>query len=75
MSYESADDLKFYISHGYCPDNASKTLEWAFQDWGASRMAARLGNTRMHVCLKTLTSMDSFIQCGTGLGISEKEKW
>ena len=21
MSYESADDLKFYISHGYCPDN------------------------------------------------------
>ena len=43
MSYESADDLKFYISHGYCPDNASKTLEWAFQDWGASRMAARLG--------------------------------
>ena len=43
MSYESADDLKFYITHGYCPDNASKTLEWAFQDWGASRMAARLG--------------------------------
>ena len=43
MSYESADDLKFYISHGYCPDNASKTLEWAVQDWGASRMAARLG--------------------------------
>ncbi len=43
MSHESADDLKFYIRHGYCPDNAGKTLEWAFQDWGLSRMAARLG--------------------------------
>lgn len=43
MSYESADDLKFYIRNGWCPDNAGKTLEWAFQDWGLSRMAARLG--------------------------------
>lgn len=43
MSYESADDLKFYIRNGYCPGNAGKTLEWAFQDWGLSRMAARLG--------------------------------
>lgn len=43
MSYESADDLTFYIRNGYCPGNAGKTLEWAFQDWGLSRMAARLG--------------------------------
>ncbi len=43
MGHESADDLKFYIRNGYCPDNAGKTLEWAFQDWGLSRMAARLG--------------------------------
>lgn len=43
MSFESADDLRFYINRGYCPDNAGKTLEWAFQDWGASRMAKRLG--------------------------------
>lgn len=43
MSYESADDLNFYIRHGYCPLNAGKTMEWAFQDWGAARMASRLG--------------------------------
>lgn len=43
MSYESADDLRFYIRNGWCPGNAGKTLEWAFQDWGLSRMAARLG--------------------------------
>lgn len=43
MSHESADDLKFYIRNGWCPGNAGKTLEWAFQDWGLSRMATRLG--------------------------------
>lgn len=43
MSYESADDLKFYMKNGWCPDNAGKTVEWAFQDWGLSRMALRLG--------------------------------
>ena len=45
MSFENADDLNFYIRNGWCPDNAGKTLEWAFQDWGLSRMAARLGHT------------------------------
>lgn len=43
MSYESAADLKFYIKNGWCPDNAGKTVEWAFQDWGLSRMALRMG--------------------------------
>ncbi|MCF0176533.1 MAG: glycoside hydrolase family 92 protein [Bacteroidales bacterium] len=45
MSYESADDLKFYIKNGYCPESAGKTMEWAFQDWGLSRMAAKMGKT------------------------------
>ncbi len=45
MSFESDKDLMFYIKNGYCPDNAGKTLEWAFQDWGLSRMAKRLGKT------------------------------
>ena len=43
MSYESADDLKFYIKNGYCPENAGKTLQWAFEDWGLGMMASRLG--------------------------------
>lgn len=46
MSYENADDLKFYIRKGYCPDNAGKTLEWAFQDWGLARMAEKMGKPR-----------------------------
>ena len=32
-------------------------------------------NTRMHVCLKNAHEHGLLIQCGTGLGISEKEKW
>ena len=44
MSFESAEDLEFYIKNGWCPGNAGKTLEWAFQDWGLSLMAARLGH-------------------------------
>lgn len=43
MSYESPDDIRFYIQHGYCPNNAGKTLEWAFEDWGAAMMAKKLG--------------------------------
>lgn len=43
MSYESAEDLKFYMRHGWCPESAGKTVEWAYQDWALSRMAARLG--------------------------------
>ena len=44
MSFESASDLEFYIRNGWCPGNAGKTLEWAFQDWGLSLMAKRLGH-------------------------------
>ena len=43
MSYENPDDLRFYIKNGYCPGNAGKTVEWAFQDWGAAQMAKKLG--------------------------------
>jgi predicted alpha-1,2-mannosidase len=52
MSYESADDLRFYIKNGYCPNSAGKTLEWAFEDWGAAQMAHKLGLSKdYHVFL------------------------
>ncbi|MEH0152555.1 GH92 family glycosyl hydrolase [Limibacter armeniacum] len=46
MSYESADDLKFYIENGWCPGNAGKTLEWAYQDWALAQMAKKLGKNK-----------------------------
>lgn len=48
MMSDSVEDLEFYIQNGYCPDNAGKTLEWAFQDWSLSQMAKRLGKAREH---------------------------
>ena len=44
MSFDSSSNLEFYIENGWCPENAGKTLEWAFQDWGLSRMAKKLGH-------------------------------
>ena len=46
MMSDSKEDLEFYIEKGYCPDNAGKTLEWAFQDWSLSQMAAKLAKKR-----------------------------
>ncbi|BDD06274.1 GH92 family glycosyl hydrolase [Aureibacter tunicatorum] len=43
MSFESSEDLEFYIKNGWCPDNAGKTIEWAFQDWGLAQVAVKLG--------------------------------
>nr|WP_292969228.1 GH92 family glycosyl hydrolase [Allomuricauda sp.] len=48
MMSDSVEDLEFYIQNGYCPDNAGKTLEWAFQDWSLSQMAKRLGKAKEH---------------------------
>ena len=41
-------DLEFYEQHGYCPDNAGVTLEWAFQDWSLAQMAQKLGKPELH---------------------------
>jgi predicted alpha-1,2-mannosidase len=48
MMSDSAEDLEFYIANGYCPDNAGKTLEWAFQDWSLSQMALKMGRKKDH---------------------------
>ncbi|WP_339893489.1 GH92 family glycosyl hydrolase [uncultured Algibacter sp.] len=39
-------NLEFYIANGYCPGNAGKTLEWAFQDWSLAQMAKKLKNKK-----------------------------
>ena len=43
---DSPEELQFYIENGYCPGNAGKTLEWAFQDWSLSQMAAKMGKKK-----------------------------
>lgn len=39
------NDLVFYIENGWWPNNAGINIEAAFQDWGAARMAKKLGRT------------------------------
>lgn len=46
MMGDNPDNLKFYIKNGWCPDNAGKTLEWAFQDWSLAQMAKKLNKKR-----------------------------
>ncbi len=41
------DELSFYMTHGWCPENAGKSIEWYFQDWSAAQMAKRLGEEQL----------------------------
>lgn len=42
MMGDTKEELNFYIRNGYSPDNAGKTLEWAFQDWSLAQMAKKM---------------------------------
>jgi len=46
MMGDTSEELKFYIKNGWCPGNAGKTLEWAFQDWSLAQMAKKLNYKR-----------------------------
>lgn len=48
MMGDNPEELQFYIENGYCPGNAGKTLEWAFQDWSLSQMAKKLNLRKDH---------------------------
>jgi len=39
-------EMQFYIKNGYYPENASITMEIAFQDWALSQMAEKMGKKR-----------------------------
>lgn len=43
MMGDTPEELQFYIDNGWCPGNAGKTLEWAFQDWSLAQMAMKMG--------------------------------
>lgn len=42
MGHGVEDGLKFYIEHGYCPDRAGITIQWSFEDYALSQMAASM---------------------------------
>lgn len=46
MMGDNPEELQFYIDNGWCPGNAGKTLEWAFQDWSLAQMAKKLNKKK-----------------------------
>tara|TARA_R110000744_G_scaffold66098_3_gene135150 strand:+ start:7403 stop:10120 length:2718 start_codon:yes stop_codon:yes gene_type:complete len=46
MMGDTPEELQFYIDNGWCPDNAGKTIEWAFQDWSLAQMAKKMGKQK-----------------------------
>lgn len=42
LGHGAEDGLKFYIQNGYCPDRAGFTIQWAFEDYALSQMAASM---------------------------------
>ena len=52
-TYEKYGGLKYYMLLGYVPqdkekEGASKTLEYAYDDWCISQMAFKIGNTKTY---------------------------
>lgn len=43
LAIDQDTDLAFYKEHGYCPDRAGLTIQWAFEDWALGEMAAKMG--------------------------------
>lgn len=39
-------ELDFYVKHGYCPDDAGLTIQWAFEDWSLGQMALKMKKQR-----------------------------
>ena len=35
-----------YIKHGYCPEEAGLTIQWAFEDWALGEMAKAMGKLK-----------------------------
>ncbi len=46
LAWHQDDDLDFYVRKGYCPDNADLTIQWSFEDWALSQMAAKMGRKK-----------------------------
>ena len=47
LAWHQDDDLDFYVRKGYCPDNAGLTIQWSFEDWALSQMAAKWAGKRI----------------------------
>lgn len=47
LAYGQEDLLRFYERHGYVPNAAGLTIQWAFEDWALAEMALSLGQKQI----------------------------
>lgn len=46
LAFDMDKELEFYIKHGYCPEEAGLTIQWAFEDWALGEMAKAMGKRK-----------------------------
>lgn len=46
LAFDMDKELDFYVKHGYCPNNAGLTIQWAFEDWALGQMAYAMGKSK-----------------------------
>ena len=46
LAFDMDKELEFYIKHGYCPEEAGLTIQWAFEDWALGEMAKAMGKLK-----------------------------
>lgn len=61
MGHGVEDGFKYYMQHGYCPDRAGMTIQWAFEDYALSQMASRMG--RKALASRFLTRLHGWEKC------------
>lgn len=52
LAFDMDKELEFYIKHGYCPEEAGLTIQWAFEDWALGEMAKAMGNSRIIIIIE-----------------------
>ena len=46
LAFDMDWELDFYVKHGYCPNDAGLTIQWAFEDWSLGQMALKMKKQR-----------------------------
>ena len=46
LAFDMDRELDFYVKHGYCPNDAGLTIQWAFEDWSLGQMALKMKKQR-----------------------------
>lgn len=65
-------ELDFYVKHGYCPNDAGLTIQWAFEDWSLGQMALKMKKQRGKVFSETFYGLESFLSSGVKINDTAK---